>query len=160
MLKHFECFRFAGFGGSEGRHQIFALYVRDFDARIGERERTRRNRRRLLGPISRRQVSAAFDLAIRFLRKLKRMLWSHVAGNHHHRVVWTIETAIEVYGILARKTFHLMSPANRRLAIGAIEVQRGVDLYAEPRARIVLDALIAFLEDDVAFGQYHIVREH
>jgi hypothetical protein len=40
-----------------------------------------------------------------------------------------------------------------------IEIQRGIDLLAETRARIIGDALVLLLEDDVALGQHHLIGE-
>ena len=41
-----------------------------------------------------------------------------------------------------------------------VEVQRGVDLLAQPRARIVGDALVLLFQDDIALGQHDLVGEH
>ena len=41
-----------------------------------------------------------------------------------------------------------------------VEIERGLDLLAKPRARIVGDALVLLLEHDVALRQHHLVGQH
>ena len=101
----------------------------------------------------------AGDLAVGFLRELKRLIRLDVAGDHHHRVVGRVEAPVKADGVVARKLLHLVAPADHRLAVRMVEVQRGVDLLAQPRARIVADALVLLFEDDVALGQHHLVGE-
>ena len=64
MREHFQRFRLAGLGGAERRHQIVALQHRLLDARIGERQRAHRHRRRLLRALARQDIGVARDLAV------------------------------------------------------------------------------------------------
>src|SRR6516162_6319238 len=52
-----------------------------------------------------------------------------------------------------------MTPADHRLSVRIVQIERGVDLLAEARARIVSDALVLLFENDVALGQNDIIRE-
>jgi hypothetical protein len=113
-----------------------------------------------LNSLTRREIIAARDLAVGFLGKLARIGRLDVAGDHHHRGVGTVEVAIEADGVVAGQLLHLVPPADHRLAVRVIKEQRGVDLLAEPRARIVGDTLVLFLKDHVALRQHHLVGEH
>ena len=159
MGEHLERGRFAGLGGGIGRHQIAALHHRLLDARVGERERAHRHRRRLLRPMARHDVGVTLELAVGLLGELEGGLRFDVAGDHHDRVVGTVEATIEADGVVAREPLHLVAPADHRLAVGAVEVERGVDLLAELRARIVAHALVLLLEDDLKLGPHDLVGE-
>ena len=82
-----------------------------------------------------------------------------VAGQHHHRVVGRIEATVEADGVVAGELLHLVAPADYRLAVRVVEEQRRIDLLAETGARIVGDALVLFLENNVTLGQHHRVGE-
>ena len=88
------------------------------------------------------------------------MLRRDVAGDHHDRVVGAVEALVEGDGVGAAEMLHLVAPADHRLVVGAVEVERGVHLHAELGARIVADALVALLQDDLTLGQHHGVGEY
>ena len=53
-----------------------------------------------------------------------------------------------------------MAPADRRPAVGMIEIERRIHLLAEPARRIVGDAHVLLFEHDVELGFHHLVGEH
>ncbi len=117
------------------------------------------DRRRLLRTVARHNDVVAFDLAVGLFRESARLFGLDIAGDHHHRAVRAVEAPIKADGVVARQLLHLVAPADDRPAVRAIEVERGVDLLAEPGARIVADALVLLLENDLALGQHHFVGE-
>src|SRR5262249_12824775 len=80
-------------------------------------------------------------------------------GYHVNAITARIKCAIETDRVVARKLFHLMTPADHRLSIRIVQIKRGVDLLTEARARIVSDALVLLFENDVALGQNDVIRE-
>ncbi len=99
------------------------------------------------------------ELAVGFFREFERLIRLDIAGDDHHRIVGRVPAAVKTDGVVAGQLFHLVAPADGRLAIRVVEVERRVDLHAEPRPRIVLDAHAFFFEDYVALGEYHRFRE-
>src|SRR5690349_22997713 len=57
------------------------------------------------------------------------------------------------------RSLHLMVPADHRQAIGMVEIEHCVQHLAQLRAGIVLDALTALLDDDVALRQHDLDRK-
>ncbi len=101
----------------------------------------------------------AAHFAVGVLGVFQRVVRVNVAGDHDDGVVGGVPAAIEADGVVAGELLHLMAPADGRFAVRMIEVERRVDLDAEPRARIVLDAHVLLFEDHVALRQHHVVGQ-
>ncbi len=71
-----------------------------------------------------------------------------------------VEAPIERQGFVAIELFDFVPPADHRPAVGMIEIERGVHLFAEPGARIVGDPHILLFEHDIELGPHHVVGEH
>src|SRR5262249_527354 len=97
--------------------------------------------------------------AVDFFRECPRLSRADIAGNDDHRLIGRIEAAIEPDRVIARQLFHFVTPADHWLAVGMIEVKRRVDLLAQSSARIVANALVLLLEDNIALGQNDVVGE-
>ena len=53
-----------------------------------------------------------------------------------------------------------MAPADRRPAVGMIEIERRIHLLAEPAHRIVGDPHVLLFEHDIELGLHHLVGQH
>src|SRR5665213_4606669 len=99
--------------------------------------------------MARQNVVVTRDLAMGFLGKLQRLVRLYIAGDDDYRIVGGVETSVKADGVVACELLHFMAPADHRLAVGAVEIQRSIDLLAQPCAWIIFDAPAAFFEDDV-----------
>ena len=104
--------------------------------------------------------AVARELAVGLFRERLHLVRRDVAGDDQHRVVGLVEALVEVERIGAVERFHLVAPADGRLVVGMVEILRGAHLLGEARGRLVLDALVALFEDDVALAHDDVVGEH
>ena len=104
-------------------------------------------------------VSVAGDLAISFFGEGLGLCGIDIAGNHDDCVVRRVKSTIKSDRVIARELFHFVTPADHRLSIRIIQIERGIDLLGEAGTRIVSDALVLFFENDVALGQNDVIRE-
>ncbi len=158
--QHIERFAFAGLGRGVRRHQIVARDARLLDAGIGERDGARRFLHRLHGMLARIVFGARRDFAVGRLGVGLDLFGGDVAGDDHHRIVRRIEAPVERQRIVAAELLDLVAPADRRPAVGMIEIERRIHLLAEPAHRIVGDPHVLLFEHDIEFRFHHLVGEH
>ena len=157
--KHVEGFRFSRRGGRVGGHEVAAVQARLRDARVGERDETNRDRGRFLRPQSRADLTARRDLAVGLLGEGLDLRGLHVAGDHQDGVVGRVEAPIEGQRVLAVELLDLVAPADHRPAVRVVEIERGGDLLAEARSRVVGDALVILLENHLKLGPHLVVGQ-
>ena len=105
-------------------------------------------------------LGAPLDLAVGRLGERLRLLRRDVACDDDHGVVGRIEPPIECQRICPIERLDLVVPADHRAMIRMIEKQRGGYLLAEPRARIVADPQVPFLQHDLKLRHDVGVGEH
>ncbi len=81
----------------------------------------------------------------------------HIARDHQDRVVGRIVVHVEILRFDAADAANLIRPADHRAAIGMGKIQRGVDLFAHQRLRIVVDAHAALFQHHVALGAHVVI---
>ena len=149
MGEDFERPRFVSFGGRRGGNEIAALQARLGDARIGEGDLPDSALFRLLGACARRDRRVALDLAVGRFGELLDLRRADVAGDHDDGVVGRIEAPVERERIFACELLDLMPPADDRLAIGMVEVERRHHVFPEARGGTIGDALILLLQHHI-----------
>jgi hypothetical protein len=138
----------------------FALHARLVDARIGQRDRTRRVLLGLARAHTRRDLSDPLDLAVSLFGHRLDLIGGDIAGHDEDRVVGGVEAAVEGERLVAIELLDLVMPADDGTAVGVVEIERGFHLLIQPGAGIVGNPHIVFFEYDVAFRLHHVVGEH
>jgi hypothetical protein len=70
-----------------------------------------------------------------------------------------IEAPVERQRVFTAELLDFVVPADHGAAIGVVEVQRGHDLFGQPRLRIVGNPHVVFLEHDVALRQHVLILQ-
>jgi hypothetical protein len=120
---------------------------------------TRRLLHRFLRAKPRLDLGKARHLAVGLFGQGANLVGGHVAGHHQDRIVWRVEAAIELERAFAVELFDFMPPADHRPAIGVVQVERGIHLFAQPRRGIVGDPHVLLFQHDVELGPHHVVGE-
>ena len=82
-----------------------------------------------------------------------------VAGDDQNGIGRGVVQAVEGDGIVAAELGHLRHPADHRLAIGMRQIERRVELLAEPVGRVIVGALAPLFLDDLALGKHRLVAQ-
>ena len=160
MRQHFERGAFGLGGGDRRRNEIVAPHARLFHARIGQRDGARPGGRRLLRANALRRDRRLWrNVAIGLFHHRADAVGADIACNDQRRVVRCVEALVEGERILAVEFLDLLMPADGRAAIGMIEIQRGHDLFGQPRIGAVADAHVVFFQHHVALGQHVFILE-
>ena len=88
-----------------------------------------------------------------FLGQGADLVGGDVTGHDQDRVIGRVEPVVIGHRVFEAQLLHLMAPADDRHAVAMVEVLRRHGLFAEQRLGRVFGPLVAFLDDDLAFGQ-------
>ena len=127
---------------------------------VGQRHGARRFLRRLFRPLPRRDLGARRDLAVGFFGVGLDLFGGHVAGDDDDRIVRRVEAPVEGQRIVAIEAFDLRPPADRRPAVGMVEIERGIHLLGQAAVGVVGDPHVLLFEHDVELGPHHLVGQH
>ena len=157
MRKHVNRFTLARPRLQARGSEIVAADARLGDARVGQRHGARGLLSRFLRAKPRLDLGEARHLAVGLFGHGANLVGGHVAGHHQDRVVGCIEAAIELERAFAVELFDFVPPADHGPAVGMVQVERCVHLFAEPRRGIVGDPHVLLFQHDVELGTHHVV---